>query len=231
MRDYQIAHYQRRQFRGGVHVLFVQDPFSGRIGPDINDYLILFRRRVPYLQVWSTGAFLDETQHQIPRAEEDPRGSGYAPSHPVRPSSFYRHSLGKRRGLRGIVITILARTPMNGVELMAEVERVTRGSLRPTAGSVYPLLRDLLEQGIVSRTPGGVRYELSAEAKAEMSGFRLGPIRPKLEDLVNDLESLLSTMEGARTAFEGDVTPLNERLRKIAKRIRKLGASGRKRTS
>ncbi len=55
IKDYQISFYQKGLFGGGISVMFVQNPFSGVIGPDILDYVTLRQRNVPYSQVWFTG--------------------------------------------------------------------------------------------------------------------------------------------------------------------------------
>ena len=36
------------------------------------------------------------------------------------------------------IVTMLASSPKNGVELMDEIERMTQGWWRPSPGSVYP---------------------------------------------------------------------------------------------
>ena len=51
-----------------------------------------------------------------------------------------------RRGLRVWVLQLLERGPMNGAELMEQMDRMTMGWWRPSPGSIYPLLDHLVEE-------------------------------------------------------------------------------------
>ena len=50
----------------------------------------------------------------------------------------------KKRGLRNWVLIILRRGPRTGAQMMDEMEVMTRGWWRPSPGSVYPLLEELV---------------------------------------------------------------------------------------
>jgi DNA-binding PadR family transcriptional regulator len=53
--------------------------------------------------------------------------------------------------LRHVVIKILNREPLSGIDLMDEIERYT--SWRPSPGSIYPLLAHLKEDGLIEPYP------------------------------------------------------------------------------
>jgi DNA-binding PadR family transcriptional regulator len=72
-------------------------------------------------------------------------------------------------GLRYVALYSLGESPKNGAEIMDEIERMSMGAWRPSPGSVYPLLNNLLEEGLV-RKRDDQRYELTA-AGAEEIGF------------------------------------------------------------
>jgi DNA-binding PadR family transcriptional regulator len=67
------------------------------------------------------------------------------------------------------VLALLEEQPMYGYEIIQQLEERTRGVWRPSAGSVYPTLQLLEEQGLVtSEESGGKRrYTLTDEGRAE----------------------------------------------------------------
>ena len=78
---------------------------------------------------------------------------------------------GVPRGLlRFLVLTMLAKKPMSGVEIVETIEKETGGRWIPSSGSVYPLLAWLHDKGFTSELHGeemGIkRYALTAKGKA-----------------------------------------------------------------
>lgn len=74
-------------------------------------------------------------------------GPGFGPGGPG--------GFGPRRGrrprgdVRGAVLLLLAEEPRNGYSIMQEIENRSAGAWRPSPGSVYPLLQQLEEAGLV----------------------------------------------------------------------------------
>jgi len=54
--SYQISDYQSACFTDGFSVMFVQNPHTGEIGPDLGDFITLRARGVAFTQVWFTSA-------------------------------------------------------------------------------------------------------------------------------------------------------------------------------
>jgi DNA-binding PadR family transcriptional regulator len=76
-----------------------------------------------------------------------------------------------RRGdIRQALLRALADGPAHGYEVIRRLEERSEGLWRPSAGSVYPTLQLLEEQGLLtSREEGGKRvYELTDEGRAEV---------------------------------------------------------------
>ncbi len=78
---------------------------------------------------------------------------------------------GVPRGLlRFLVLNMLSKKPMSGVEIVEVIEKETGGRWIPSSGSVYPLLASLHEKGFTnempSEEPGIKRYSLTAKGKA-----------------------------------------------------------------
>lgn len=57
---------------------------------------------------------------------------------------------------------------MHGYQLMGEIEQRSSGAWRPSPGSIYPLLQQLTDEGLVQPTDDGGRkvFSLTAEGRA-----------------------------------------------------------------
>ncbi len=67
-------------------------------------------------------------------------------------SGFDKRS-GSRAGrgeVRTAVLALLAESPMHGYQIIREIEERSGGSWKPSAGSVYPTLQLLADEGLVS---------------------------------------------------------------------------------
>jgi DNA-binding PadR family transcriptional regulator len=57
----------------------------------------------------------------------------------------------RRRGdVRGAILTLLGERDMHGYEIITELEERTGGRWRPSAGSIYPTLQLLADEGLVT---------------------------------------------------------------------------------
>ena len=77
---------------------------------------------------------------------------------------------GVPRGLlRFLVLNMLVKKPMSGVEIVEVIEKETGGKWKPSSGSIYPLLAWLHDKGYTaemsSEEIGIKRYELTAKGK------------------------------------------------------------------
>ena len=77
-----------------------------------------------------------------------------------------------RGGLRSAVLALLAERPMHGYQIIHEIEERSGGSWKPSAGSVYPTLQLLADEGLVSAEESNGRkvYSLTEEGRQEVSG-------------------------------------------------------------
>jgi DNA-binding PadR family transcriptional regulator len=74
-----------------------------------------------------------------------------------------------RRGeIRPLILSMLVRRPMHGYEVIQELEALSGGRWRPSAGSVYPALQQLADEGLVTAADvdGRRTYTLTAEGHA-----------------------------------------------------------------
>jgi len=78
---------------------------------------------------------------------------------------------GVPRGLlRFLVLNMLVKKPMSGVEIVEVIEKETGGRWKPSSGSIYPLLARLQNIGytteVASEEAGMKRYALTAKGKS-----------------------------------------------------------------
>jgi len=81
----------------------------------------------------------------------------------------WRGGRARRGDMVPIILKALLKKPMHGYEIISEMEGKSHGFWRPSAGSIYPNLQMLEEQGMVSSTTenGKKIYTLTDEGRAE----------------------------------------------------------------
>jgi DNA-binding PadR family transcriptional regulator len=99
-----------------------------------------------------------------------------------------------RRGdVRAAVLVLLDESPRNGYQIIQELSERSNGAWRPSPGSVYPILQQLEDEGLVeiSSTGSGKTYNLTATGKAlvEKDRATLGKPWETAADGVSDATS------------------------------------------
>lgn len=80
-----------------------------------------------------------------------------------------------RRGdVRAAVLALLAERPMHGYEMIKELEERTQGAWTPSAGSIYPTLQMLEDEGLIrgEESEGKRRFALTEAGATEQSEKR-----------------------------------------------------------
>ncbi len=99
-------------------------------------------------------------------------------------------SAAYKESLRTIILRILAEGPNHGYNIMKEIERITEGRWRPAAGTIYPLLETMLNEGLIkvssvieSGVRGGKRvlYELTEKGWRELADILLLKSKSKMK--------------------------------------------------
>ncbi|MDE1820829.1 MAG: PadR family transcriptional regulator [Euryarchaeota archaeon] len=136
-----------------------------------------------------------------------------------------RWAMHHKRGLRMFVLNILSSAPHNGVEIMDEIESATRGWWRPSPGSIYPVLEQLSQEGLVHKLNDG-RYELTKKAREEVD-VPFGPWarRPQsLEEIVQEIGSYVSYLEDLSRSSPAKLAPHRKVLRDYGERLSKISS-------
>jgi DNA-binding PadR family transcriptional regulator len=100
---------------------------------------------------------------------------------------LFGHGRGGRSVRRGnvrlAILAVLGDRPMHGYQVIQELESRTRGRWRPSAGSIYPTLQLLEDEGLVtsSEVDGRRTYALTDAGRATVAEQQL------------DADALLST--------------------------------------
>jgi DNA-binding PadR family transcriptional regulator len=78
-------------------------------------------------------------------------------------------SRARRGDVRAAALGLLAERPMHGYEMIKEIEERTGGAWTPSAGSIYPTLQMLEDEGLVSsqEIDGKRRFTLTDTGRAE----------------------------------------------------------------
>ncbi len=93
-------------------------------------------------------------------------------------SRHWTHPQAIPRGfLRVYILTTLSRTPMTGYDIMQRIEEKTEGAWRPGPGTVYPLLKSLVREKLVTPSQRSTRtsrisYTITEAGRSELAAMR-----------------------------------------------------------
>ena len=95
-----------------------------------------------------------------------------------------RTEFGKRVGprmgrgdVRTAILSLLTDGPMHGYQIIQEIEKRSSGAWKPSAGSVYPTLQLLADEGVIQakEAEGRKTYSLTKTGKAEAESAGAAP--------------------------------------------------------
>ncbi len=125
--------------------------------------------------------------------------------------------------LRLYLLHLLEQGPRHGYELIRALSERFGGTYRPSAGTVYPRLARLEEDGLVERFPAGrtTRYALTARGRAEVEAHRaeLTALEQALAATVRQLADTVRTeVAGSMAGMRADVAAAAQQARAAATR-------------
>lgn len=127
----------------------------------------------------------------------------------------------KKRGLRNWIVAIVRRRPRNGAELMDDMEVMTHGWWRPSPGSVYPLLEELVKEGTLRRRDDG-RYEL-VDARDPFGWNWPRPPTPRTpQDVARELHGLTAFLEDLKRSEPSATASIQAEIDEVVERLRRL---------
>jgi DNA-binding PadR family transcriptional regulator len=132
------------------------------------------------------------------------------------------------RGLRTWILAIVVKQPMNGAEIMDAMEAGSRGWWRPSPGSVYPMLQQLANEGMVKKREADGKYEITPQGKEEVewpARMHGGGGALSVEGAVSEISSYVSYLEDKTNSKDPKVAENNKQIRELADRLSRIGKS------
>lgn len=88
-----------------------------------------------------------------------------------RQAGFGPHGRARRGDTRAAILRVLAEQPMHGYQIIQELAQRSDGQWTPSAGSVYPTLQLLADEGLIeaTETAGKRVYALTEEGLAAVA--------------------------------------------------------------
>jgi DNA-binding PadR family transcriptional regulator len=129
------------------------------------------------------------------------------------PGGFPPGPRARRGDVRAAALLLLVEGPLNGYQIMQEIERRSEGVWRPSPGSVYPALAQLEDEGLVRTEEVGNRraFVLTGEGRAHVDERR--------EDLGVPWEQMTASAGG-------DMSALFHEMRRVGMAAGQIGHLG-----
>lgn len=107
--------------------------------------------------------------HGAPTPGADYMGFPFGAGGPFGPRGFGGRA--RKGDVRSAILSLLSEAPTNGYGLIKAIHAKTEGAWRPSPGSVYPTLQQLVDEGIIAPTSEGARaeYALTDEGRAHVA--------------------------------------------------------------
>jgi len=116
---------------------------------------------------------------------------------------FGPHSRARRGDTRTAVLRVLAESPMHGYQIIQELKQRSGGLWTPSAGSIYPTLQLLADEGLVTaeETSGKKVFSLTEAGRAAVDDLADEPAPWDVAAAVGDCNGLFGLREaGGRLA-------------------------------
>ena len=128
--------------------------------------------------------------------------------------------------LRLVLLTLIARRPQHGYELIQELSELFNGNYAPSAGTIYPRLAKLESEGLVTKHDDGRKtvYAITPEGQTEVDARAdefAQIIAESAESIAPQADSARDGLMQARLALRNELDWLASELRSEA-----AGAAG-----
>jgi DNA-binding PadR family transcriptional regulator len=127
--------------------------------------------------------------------------------------------------LRLYILTLLSRGEETGYSIIQKIDERTEGAWRPGAGTMYPLLKGLLKEGLVrvanpSRRGGSKTYSLTPSGRKELERIRqqmasAGRREPVMVRLFSDLMPGSAYVPMVVRRFRDGAEVLRQKIREV----------------
>jgi len=133
--------------------------------------------------------------------------------------------------LRLYLLSLLEAGPRHGYELITALSQRFGGTYRPSAGTVYPRLSRLEEEGLVERSEVGRKslYALTARGRHELEEHRgeLAALEHEIAATVRELAAQVrDEVAGSMAGMRADVAAAAQQARAAAARLPRMDGHG-----
>jgi DNA-binding PadR family transcriptional regulator len=120
-----------------------------------------------------------------------------------RPGNFGPHARARRGDTRTAILRVLSEQPMHGYQIIQELSQRSGGAWNPSAGSVYPTLQLLADEGLIeaTETAGKKVFALTEAGTAAVAALAEEPAPWDVAAASGDLSGIFGLREaGGRLA-------------------------------
>ncbi|MDG6909608.1 MAG: PadR family transcriptional regulator [Nitrososphaerota archaeon] len=133
------------------------------------------------------------------------------------------------KGLRKWIMYIVRDSSKSGVEIMDIMEANLQGWWRPSPGSIYPMLKNMVKEGVLSRSDED-KYALTDAGKDEIErpwawADRAGPAPRTVEGALEVISSYASYLEDLHRSKDEGLSEHAGEIKELAERLSKVGQS------
>ena len=106
---------------------------------------------------------------------------------------------------------------------MDEIENMSQGWWRPSPGSIYPMLEEMVQDGLIEKLDDG-RYQLTSNAKEEdYWPFGTHFTAPRsVEAMLNEINGYVSYFEDLTKSDRAKLATYSDKIKTITERLQKL---------
>jgi len=140
------------------------------------------------------------------------------------PGGFRRGRKARRGDVRTAVLLLLAEEPRNGYQIMQELEERSGGAWSPSAGSIYPALQLLEDEGLVRSEEADGRKLLhltdaGRKHVAERGEDQPAPWEEMARDVGDDARAIMKVVREVMVAMTQVIQTGSDAQREEARRL------------
>lgn len=134
---------------------------------------------------------------------------------------------GRRRDLRMTIMAVLRNGPKNGASIMDSIEKMTFGFWRPSPGSLYPMLQNMVEEGTIRKDSDGL-YSLTDESETAFRNPFSGHSPRNFDEALEELRGIISFLEDIKANGSKKFQENGKKLEELALKLKELSSESKK---
>jgi DNA-binding PadR family transcriptional regulator len=133
------------------------------------------------------------------------------------------------KGLRRWVLYIVHDGPKSGAEIMDVMEGNLQGWWRPSPGSIYPMLKSMVEEGVLTRSSDN-KYSLTAKGREETEHpfpwvGRTAASPRSVDGAIEEISSYVSYLEDLAQSKDAKISENASKIKELSGRLARIGGN------